>query len=80
MKYREEKDYLGKVEIEKDRYYGIHTKRALENFPISNYKINSTFIKSFAFVKHASALTNKEYNYLDKNIANAIIQACKEIE
>ncbi len=80
MKYREEKDYLGKVEIKQDRYYGIHTKRALENFPISSYKIDSTFIKSFAYVKHASALTNKEYSYLEPKVADAIIQACKEIE
>ncbi|TYB32061.1 MAG: aspartate ammonia-lyase [Candidatus Mcinerneyibacterium aminivorans] len=80
MKFREEKDYLGKVKIQKDKYYGIHTKRALKNFPISDYKIDSTFIKSFAYIKHAAALTNKEYGYLDSKLADSIVQACTEIE
>gem|GEM_PF-5959836 len=30
---RKEHDYLGELEIEDEAYYGIHTKRALMNFP-----------------------------------------------
>lgn len=79
MNYREEKDFLGKVKIPEHRLWGIHTFRALENFNISGYKINKTFIKAFGYVKLACALTTKELGVWQQDKANAIIEACERL-
>ncbi len=76
---RIEKDLLGQLEIEDEVYYGIHTKRAMENFNISGYYNSKEFVKSFAEVKLSSALTNKELGFLESDIADAIIFSCNEI-
>lgn len=38
--HRIEKDFLGEKEIEFDKYYGIQTLRAKENFNITTIGIN----------------------------------------
>jgi aspartate ammonia-lyase len=81
MKTRKEHDLLGEREIPADRYYGIQTLRALENFkitgiPISHYRL---FIKSLAYIKKASARTNEKLGLLNPDIADAISKACDEI-
>lgn len=75
---RKEKDYLGEMEIEDEVYYGIHTKRALMNFPSTGEKIDETFIWAYFMVKKACALLNTELGYLDERIGNAIVKACDE--
>ncbi len=77
--FREEKDFLGKLKIPNDKYYGIHTARALQNFSFSEYKISEKFISSYALVKKACAITNVKLGYINKNIGEAIITACNEI-
>ncbi|WP_024788987.1 aspartate ammonia-lyase [Lebetimonas sp. JH292] len=77
--FREEKDSLGVVKIPSDRYYGIHTARAYNNFQISGYKVPNELIKSYALVKKACATTNAKLNYLSEEYANAICNACDEI-
>jgi len=79
MEYRIEEDSLGKKEIPKNVYWGIHTKRAKDNFLISGYKINPRFIKAMAMGKKACCLANLELGYLQKQKAQAIIPACDEI-
>ncbi len=78
---RIEHDLLGKREVPNDRYYGIQTLRALENFdmtgiPISHYP---RLVYALAQIKKAAALTNKELGLLDPRIADAIVRACDEI-
>jgi aspartate ammonia-lyase len=36
MSHRIEHDLLGEREVPAHAYYGVHTLRALENFPVSN--------------------------------------------
>lgn len=77
---REEQDILGKIEIGKDSYSGIHTQRALGNFDISGYKVDEDFIKAFGFVKLACAKTILNIKQdIDKEKYNAIIQAAIEM-
>ncbi|MCG3714683.1 aspartate ammonia-lyase, partial [Aliarcobacter butzleri] len=38
--YRIEKDFLGEKEIELDKYYGVQTLRAKENFNITTLGIS----------------------------------------
>src|SRR5215475_246292 len=77
---RTEKDSLGTKEIAADRYYGIQTTRAIENYPISGMRAHPTLIRAFGMVKEAAAEANRELGLIDRNIANAIIQAAQEVE
>jgi aspartate ammonia-lyase len=81
MKTRMEHDLLGEREVSVDVYYGVHTLRALENFPISHIPISNypNFIKALACVKQACALANHELGLLDDKKSNAIVTACQEI-
>jgi len=76
---RNEKDFLGILQIKDDAYYGIHSMRAHNNFKITNYHISNELIKSFSFVKEACAKTNKDIGLLEKDKADAIITACHEM-
>src|SRR3954462_4027081 len=76
---RTEKDSLGTREIAGDRYYGIQTTRALENYPISGMRAHPTLIRAFGMVKKAAALANKELGLLDAKRADAIIAAADEV-
>ncbi|PHD36094.1 aspartate ammonia-lyase, partial [Bacillus toyonensis] len=57
---RVEKDFLGAKELPIKAYYGIQTLRAVENFPITGYKIHESLIRAFAIVKKAAALANTD--------------------
>jgi aspartate ammonia-lyase len=78
-KKRIEKDFLGQKEIPFDAYYGIQTIRAVENFPITGYRIHESLIKALAMVKKAAANANMNTTRLYKDLANVIIQAADEI-
>jgi aspartate ammonia-lyase len=77
--YRIEKDFLGQKEVPEHVYYGIQTLRAVENFPITGYKIHKEMIDALAVVKKAAALANMETTRLYGGIGQAIVQACDEI-
>jgi aspartate ammonia-lyase len=78
-KTRIEKDFLGEKEIPVDAYYGIQTIRAVENFPITGYRIHESLIKALAMVKKAAAIANMNTTRLYKDLANVIIKAADEI-
>lgn len=79
MGYRIEHDLLGERNIPEDAYYGIHSLRAHENFPLTGRPIHAELIKALAVVKKAAALTNAELGLLSRDIADAIVYACDEI-
>ncbi len=59
---RIEHDLLGDLEIPAQAYYGVHTLRALHNFPIIGTPISiyPDLINALACVKHVAAVTNHE--------------------
>ena len=79
--YRVEHDLLGDRQVPANAYYGIHTLRALENFPITGTPISvyPEFIDALACVKQAAAHANQDLGQLDERHAGAIIQACRQI-
>ncbi|MCS6994199.1 MAG: aspartate ammonia-lyase [Anaerolineales bacterium] len=79
--FRLEHDLLGERPVPAEAYYGIHTLRALENFPISGTPISShpSLIRALACVKQACALSNHQLGLLDERKTRAIVQACEEI-
>lgn len=76
---RIEKDFLGEKEVPKDAYYGVQTLRAIENFPITGYRIHESLITAMAIVKKAAALANMETGQLSSRIGQAIVAAAEEI-
>ncbi len=77
--FRIEKDFLGEKKVPVEAYYGIQTMRAVENFPITGYRIDEALIKAMAMVKKASAFANNKIGQLDKLVANAIMDAADEV-
>jgi aspartate ammonia-lyase len=78
---RTEHDLLGDRDVPADVYYGVHTVRALENFPISGVPISRhrDLVIAFAAVKQAAAEANQQLGQLETKIADAVIAACVEI-
>jgi aspartate ammonia-lyase len=78
---RLEHDLLGEKEVPADAYYGVHTVRALENFPVSGVPIAHLreLVEAVAAVKEAAALANRDLGLLDDARADAIVAACREI-
>lgn len=78
---RREHDLLGEREVPADAYWGIHSLRAMENFPITGTPISvyPQLIDALAAVKEAAALANEELGLLSPAKTAAIVAACREI-
>ncbi|BAU27117.1 aspartate ammonia-lyase [Aneurinibacillus soli] len=77
--YRVEKDFLGEKQVPLHAFYGVQTMRAIENFPITGYRIHESLIVAMAIVKKAAALANMETGQLNPRIGKAIVDAAEEI-
>jgi aspartate ammonia-lyase len=78
-KMRKEKDFLGSKEVPVEAYYGIQTLRAIENFPITGYRIQKELIVAMAMVKKAAAIANMEIKQLHMPLGKVIVTAAEEI-
>ncbi len=76
---RTEHDLLGERHIPEEVYWGVHTLRAVENFPLSGLRPHPELIRALALVKQAAAQTNRKLGLLSDDKAQAIIQACAEV-
>jgi aspartate ammonia-lyase len=78
--YRKEEDLLGSRDVPIDGLHGIHTVRALENFPLAGCPVDPELVRAYGCVKLACALTNRGLGmWRDKGKADAIEQACREM-
>ena len=79
--YRIEHDLLGNGRVPADALYGIHTVRAMENFPLAGRPPHFGLIRAFGMVKLACARTNRRTGTWedDPAKADAIEQACGEM-
>ena len=80
-KFRTEKDLLGEKQIPADKYYGVQTMRALENFQFSGVLINHYpgFVEAWAIVKLAAARANTDVGAMKPETRDAIEKACKAV-
>jgi aspartate ammonia-lyase len=80
-KYRVEHDLLGNRQVPSGAYFGVHTLRAFENFPITGNAISiyPDLLEALASIKQAAALANHELGLLDQERTDAIVKACEEI-
>ena len=77
--FRIEHDIIGEMHIPQDVYYGIHSVRAAENFPITGQRLQRDMIVSIAWIKKACARANLAAGTIRKDVSRAIEQACDEI-
>ena len=79
--FRVEHDFLGEKQIPADAYWGVHTARAVENFPISGTPISAMpeLIRAFGHVKKAAARANVELGALDRKRGAAIMWGCDQL-
>ncbi|NDV28164.1 aspartate ammonia-lyase [Desulfovibrio sp. JC010] len=77
--FRIEKDGLGEMELPAGAYYGIHTRRAMLNFPLSDSRIHERFICAFGQVKEACAAVNMKLGFMDDRIGRAVLTACRDV-
>lgn len=76
---RIEKDYLGEVSLTDDCFYGISTKRALDNFDVSLETVNLKIVYELVNVKKQAAIANCKLGYLETKLCDSIVQACDRI-
>jgi len=78
---RIERDMLGEVAVPAQSLHGVHTERALENFPLAGEAVHAELAQAFGTVKLACARTNRTLGAWagDDAKADAIEQACREL-
>ncbi|MCE5303018.1 MAG: aspartate ammonia-lyase [Planctomycetaceae bacterium] len=76
---RRETDLLGSRDVPADALWGIHTLRAVENFPLARRPVARRLVHAFGAVKLAAARTNHELGRWDEPTFNAIETACREM-
>src|SRR3954466_7048038 len=71
---RREHDLLGEADVPVSAYWGIHSQRAVTNFPITGVPVGHfpDLVRALALVKLAAARANKRLGYLDPVKAAAI--------
>jgi aspartate ammonia-lyase len=78
---RSEHDFLGARSIPAQAYWGVHSARAVENFPISGQAVSQwpELVRALAYVKKAAAQANTQLGVLDARRAEAIARACDDL-
>ena len=77
--FRSETDLLGTRDVPADALWGIHTLRAMENFPLAGRPVHRRLVHAFGAVKLAAARTNHELGWWDEATFAAIETACQEM-
>ena len=78
---------MGTVEVPAQAYYGAQTQRAVENFPISGWRLPATMISAMGLVKYACGVANRDLGKLtgsgkqtlDADQVQALLDAALEV-
>lgn len=74
------RDAMGEIDIPQSALYGAQTQRAVENFPISQHRLQPEFLRTLAQIKACSATVNAEFGALTQEQAEAIRDAAETVE
>lgn len=85
--FRTEHDSMGDVRVPAEAYYGAQTQRAVENFPISGWRLHPAMIAAMGWVKYACGVANRDLgrltgsgkNPLSDGQVEAMLRAAEEI-
>ncbi|MEJ2133642.1 MAG: class II fumarate hydratase [Desulfofustis sp.] len=70
---------MGEVVLPESALYGPQTQRALNNFTISDQKMDARFIRALLLVKQAAAEANRHLGILPAAKAEAVIRAAERL-
>jgi aspartate ammonia-lyase len=78
---RREDDFLGALDLPDTARHGIHTARAVRNFPLLGRAVHPNLARAYGAVKLAALRTNRALAYFpNATMADAIEQACRELQ
>ncbi|TDF78433.1 class II fumarate hydratase FumC [Pseudomonas sp. H9] len=76
---RIERDSMGELQVPAEALYGAQTQRAVNNFPISQQRMPTQFIRALLLAKAAAAKANIELKQLDEGQGTAIVKAVEQL-
>lgn len=76
---RTEKDSMGTMTVPTHAMWGASTQRAVENFPISGYRLGRHFIRALGLIKQAAAEANESLGVVPRDKAELIVKAAQEV-
>ncbi|MFQ6573355.1 class II fumarate hydratase FumC [Pseudomonas sp. UM16] len=76
---RIERDSMGELQVPAEALYGAQTQRAVNNFPISQQRMPTQFIRALLLAKAAAAKANIELKQLDAGQGTAIVKAVEQL-
>ena len=76
---RIERDSMGELQVPAEALYGAQTQRAVNNFPISQQRMPTQFIRALLLAKAAAANANIELKQLDEGQGTAIVKAVEQL-
>jgi aspartate ammonia-lyase len=77
---RQEQDSLGALALPARSRHGIHTARALDNFPLLGRPVHPALARAFGAVKLAALRSNRQLGFFpDGAKADAMERACREL-
>ena len=80
MDYRIEKDTIGDIKVESNKYWAAQTERSKNNFKIgAPGSMPIEIVHAFAILKKAAAMTNCELGVLEHSKKDLIAKVCDEI-
>jgi fumarate hydratase class II len=77
--HRVERDSMGEIAVPRDALFGAQTRRALDNFPISDLRKPRRFVQALGAIKLEAANVNHELDLLDEGLSEAIVRAAEEV-
>ena len=79
MKYRIEKDTMGKMQVPADKYWAAQTERSRLNFQIGGELMPREITYAFGILKKAAALANCKLGKISEEKTKLIATVCDEI-
>lgn len=79
MKFRQEEDSIGVIDVPEEAFWGAQTQRSLTNFPQDVETMPENLIRAIVYIKKAAAIVNANEGKLDEEKRDLIIYATDEI-
>ncbi len=76
---RIEKDSMGPMAVPAQALWGASTQRAVENFPVSGYRLGRRFIWAIGLIKQCAAVANERLGAVAREKTDLIASAAQEV-
>ncbi len=77
--FRIEHDTMGEVRVPASARWGAQTQRAVQNFPVSGFRLDAGLVRALARLKAASARVNARLGVIEPAVGEAIATSAEEV-